>query len=145
MKVTFVCHGNICRSPMAQFILKYLEPKIEVDSKATHTDELGNDMYYPAKVKLTKEGIPFSKHTATLLKSSDYGKSDYFLVMDTENFTNTVIRLNGDPQNKVFRLLEFTGENRDVADPWYTGNFDKAYDDILKGCKAFLENVNRKI
>lgn len=65
--------------------------------------------------------------------------------MDTENFTNTVIRLNGDPQNKVFRLLEFTGENRDVADPWYTGNFDKAYDDILKGCKAFLENVNRKI
>ena len=66
MKVTFVCHGNICRSPMAQFILKYLEPKIEVDSKATHTDELGSDMYYPAKVKLTKEGIPFSKHTATL-------------------------------------------------------------------------------
>ena len=145
MKVTFVCHGNICRSPMAQFILKYLEPKIEVDSKATHMDELGSDMYYPAKVKLTKEGIPFSKHTATLLKSSDYDKSDYFLVMDTENFTNTVIRLNGDPQNKVFRLLEFTGENRDVADPWYTGNFDKAYDDILKGCKAFLENVNRKI
>ena len=145
MKVTFVCHGNICRSPMAQFILKYLEPKIEVDSKATHMDELGSDMYYPAKVKLTKEGIPFSKHTATLLKSSDYDKSDYFLVMDTENFTNTLIRLNGDPQNKVFRLLEFTGENRDVADPWYTGNFDKAYDDILKGCKAFLENVNRKI
>ena len=122
---------------MAQFILKYLEPKIEVDSKATHTDELGSDMYYPTKVKLTKEGIPFSKHTATLLKSSDYDKSDYFLVMDTENFTNTVIRLNGDPQNKVFRLLEFTGENRDVADPWYTGNFDKAYDDILKRFTAF--------
>lgn len=144
MKVTFVCHGNICRSPMAQFILKSLEPKIETDSKATHTDELGSDMYYPAKVKLTKEGIPFAKHTATLLNASDYDNSDYFLVMDTENFTNTAIRLNGDPQNKVFRLLEFTGENRDVADPWYTGNFDRAYDDILKGCKAFLEYLNKK-
>lgn len=144
MKVTFVCHGNICRSPMAQFILKSLEPKIETDSKATHTDELGSDMYYSAKVKLTKEGIPFAKHTATLLNASDYDNSDYFLVMDTENFTNAVIRLNGDPKNKVFRLLEFAGENRDVADPWYTGNFDRAYDDILKGCKAFLEYLNKK-
>ena len=144
MKVTFVCHGNICRSPMAQFILKSLEPKIETDSKATHTDELGSDMYYPAKVKLTKEGIPFAKHTATLLNASDYDNSDYFLVMDTENFTNAVIRLNGDPKNKVFRLLEFAGENRDVADPWYTGNFDRAYDDIIKGCKAFLEYLNKK-
>ncbi len=141
MKITFVCHGNICRSPMAEFYLKSIAPDLEVDSRATHTDELGNDMFYAAKEKLKKENVPFSKHKATLLKSSDYDSSDYFLVMDTPNFTNTMIRLNGDPKNKVFRLLEFAGLDRDVSDPWYTGNFDVAFDDIKLGVDAFLKKI----
>ena len=144
MKITFVCHGNICRSPMAEFYLKSIAPNIEVNSRATHTDELGNDMYYAAKEKLKRENIPFTKHKATLLSLTDYDDTDYFLVMDTPNFTNTRIRLDGDPKNKVFRLLEFAGLDRDVPDPWYTGKFDETFNDIKLGVDAFLKKIDYK-
>ncbi|MGN0796259.1 MAG: low molecular weight protein-tyrosine-phosphatase [Christensenellales bacterium] len=141
MRITFVCHGNICRSPMAEFYLKSIAPDLEVNSRATHTDEIGNDLFYAAKEKLKRENVPFTPHKATLLSAADYDKSDYFLVMDTANFTNSMIILNGDPKNKVFRLLEFANLDRDVADPWYTGNFDAAFDDIKLGVNAFLKSI----
>lgn len=141
MKITFVCHGNICRSPMAEFYLKSIAPEFDVNSRATHTDEIGNDMFYAAKEKLKRENIPFSHHKATLLSADDYDKTDYFLTMDAPNFTNAMIILNGDPKNKVFRLLEFANLDRDVLDPWYTGDFDRAFNDIKLGVDAFLKSI----
>lgn len=149
IKVMFVCHGNICRSPMAEFIFKELikkeglEKDFLVDSCATSTEEIwngvGNPIYPPAQAALTHNGIPFDKSKrAVQIKKSDYDKYDLFLCMDNNNIRNAIRILGGDPQNKVRLLLSYTDNARDVSDPWYSRDFDKAFNDIYNGCKAFL-------
>lgn len=147
IKILFVCHGNICRSPMGEFILKKmvkekgLSDKFEIASAATSTEEIGNPVYPPAKRKLKEHGIDCSGKYAVQLKRSDYDRYDYFLCMDNRNIQNTLRIFGSDPEGKVSLLLSYCGERREVADPWYTDDFDTAYDDIWRGCRAFLEKL----
>lgn len=146
-KILFVCHGNICRSPMGEFILKKmviekgLADKFEIASAATSTEEIGNPVYPPAKRKLKEHGIDCSGKYAVQLKRIDYDRYDYFLCMDNRNIQNTLRIFGSDPEGKVSLLLSYCGERREVADPWYTDDFDTAYDDIWRGCRAFLEKL----
>ena len=147
MKILFVCHGNICRSPMAEFVMKDLvkkaglSDKIFVSSAACRTDEIGSDTYYGTKDKLRAEGIPFEPRRARQITRADYDKYDYIVGMDRENMRDLGRLTNGDPKGKVHLLLEFVGENRDVADPWYTDDFDATYRDVKMGCEALLRMV----
>lgn len=147
IKILFVCHGNICRSPMGEFILKKmvkekgLADKFEIASAATSTEEIGNPVYPPAKRKLKEHGIDCSGKYAVQIKRSDYDRYDYFLCMDNRNIQNTLRIFGSDPEGKVSLLLSYCGERREVADPWYTDDFDTAYDDIWRGCRAFLEKL----
>lgn len=147
IKVLFICHGNICRSPMGEFILKKmvkekeLADKFEIASAATSTEEIGNPVYPPAKRKLKEHGIDCSGKYAVQLKRIDYDRYDYFLCMDNRNIQNTLRIFGSDPEGKVSLLLSYCGERREVADPWYTDDFDTAYDDIWRGCRAFLEKL----
>ena len=155
IKILFVCHGNICRSPMAEYIMKKLieesplRGKAEVVSRATHTDEIwngrGNDIYPPAKKVLKAHGIPFDEREATLLERSDYDKYDLFIGMDRENIFVMNRLFNGDKAGKIHKLLSFAGSNRDVSDPWYTRDFEKAYDDIYEGCEALLSHLENNM
>lgn len=144
IKVLFVCHGNICRSAMAKFMFndiiekKCLGDKYVVDSAAVSYEEEGNDMYPPAKETLKKHGVPFGHHKAHRMQKSDYDKFDYIIGMDESNIYNIMRIIVGDPLNKVYKLLDFTSNSRDISDPWYTGNFERAYEDILEGIEAFL-------
>ena len=146
-KILFVCHGNICRSPMAEFVMKDmvrkagLEKEIFVDSKACRRDELGSDTYYGTKDKLREEGIPFQPRQARQITSADYEQYDYIIGMDGENMRDLARLTQGDSQGKTYRLLEFAGESRDVADPWYTDDFDATYRDVTKGCAALLKKL----
>ena len=148
--ILFVCHGNICRSPMAEFVMKDmvrkagLENRFVIESKAARRDELGNDTHYGTKTKLRQMGIPFAKRRATLLGKADYASYDYLVAMDTENVHDMLRLFGGDPEKKITMLLQFAGENREVADPWYTGNFDETYEDVVKGCKGLLEAVKER-
>ena len=145
IKVLFVCLGNICRSPMAEFIFKDMVKKkglskaISVSSAAASSSTMGMDMYEEAKIKLRENEIPYNKHKAKKLLKEDYQKYDYIIGMDNSNIENIMYIVNEDPNNKVYKLLDFTDEKGEVADPWYTGNFTKAYNDIEKGCKGLLE------
>ena len=145
IKILFVCHGNICRSPMAEFVMKDmvrkagLENRFVIDSKAARRDELGNDTHYGTKAKLRQMGIPFAKRRATLLTKEDYAGYDLLIGMDNENMRDMLRLFNGDPDKKLHLLPEFAGERGEVADPWYTGNFDETYDDVRKGCKGLLQ------
>lgn len=147
IKVLFICHGNICRSPMGEFILKKmvkekgLADEFQIASAATSTEEIGNPVYPPAKRKLKEHGIDCSGKYAVQLKRSDYDLYDYFLCMDNRNIQNTLRIFGSDPEEKVSLLLSYCGERREVADPWYTDDFDTAYDDIWRGCRAFLEKL----
>lgn len=147
IKVLFICHGNICRSPMGEFILKKmvkekgLADEFQIASAATSTEEIGNPVYPPAKRKLKEHGIDCSGKYAVQLKRSDYDRYDYFLCMDNRNIQNTLRIFGSDPEGKVSLLLSYCGERREVADPWYTDDFDTAYDDIWRGCRAFLEKL----
>ena len=131
IKLLFVCHGNICRSPMAEFVMKDLvrkagrEEQFIIASKAARRDELGNDTHYGTKAKLRQMGVPFEKRKATLLSKSDYDAYDYLIAMDRENVSDMLRLFGGDPDKKIHMLLEFAGLKREVADPWYTGNFDE--------------------
>ena len=143
--ILFVCHGNICRSPMAEFIMKDLAAKsglgssLYIESAAVSTEEIGNDVYPPAKDKLREKGIPFTRRAARQMTKSDYGRFDFIVVMDTSNLRNLMRITGGDPENKVRRLLDFTErKGRDIADPWYSDNFELAYNDILEGCRGLL-------
>ncbi len=147
IKVLFVCHGNICRSPMAEFIFKDMVKKAGVAdqfyiaSAATSTEEIGNPVYPGARRKLAEVGIrPYGKY-AVQMKRSDYDAYDYLLGMDRMNIRNMLRIAGGDPQHKICRLLDFGNNPRDIADPWYTDNFDETYDDIIEGCQAFLAAV----
>ena len=150
IKILFVCHGNICRSPMAEFVMKDmvrkagLETRFVIDSKAARRDELGNDTHYGTRAKLRQMGIPFAKRRATLLSKADYAAYDYLIAMDAENVHDMLRLFGGDPNGKIYKLLRFADEDRDVADPWYTGNFDETYEDVLKGCTALLRMIGKK-
>ena len=143
----FVCHGNICRSPMGEFILKDMVQKINAESRyfiassATSTEEIGNPVYPPAREKLSEHGISCKGKYAVQLRRSDYEQYDLFLCMDRYNLRNALRIFGSDPQEKVKMLMSYTGESRDVADPWYSGNFNEAFSDISEGCKALLKEL----
>lgn len=145
IKICFVCLGNICRSPMAEYIMKKklkdlnLENEYHIVSRATSYEEQGNDIYPPAKRKLTEKNIPFSNHTATRLEKDDYNKYDYFICMEQRNITNTLRIFESDPSNKTFTLLD-----KDIADPWYTGNFDDTYNDLDYGLDNLIKELEKK-
>lgn len=147
IKVMFVCLGNICRSPMAEFVLKDLVKKqgkkedFLIKSSATSYEELGNDVHYGTVRKLNSVGIPVEHREAVRLSKDDYNKYDYIIGMEESNIRNILRIIGEDKENKVCKLLDFSDNPRDIADPWYTGNFDKTYEDILEGCKAFLEKI----
>ncbi|MBO4628657.1 MAG: low molecular weight phosphotyrosine protein phosphatase [Treponema sp.] len=146
-KILFICHGNICRSPMAEFVMKELvrraglEDDFLIESAATSREELGNDMHYGTRTKLREMGIPFSRRAARQIRPDDYDRYDYLVAMDDENLYYMNRCWGGDPKNKIRMLLSFAGKDRDIADPWYTGNFDQTYEDVLEGCQAFLSSL----
>ena len=155
IRIMFVCHGNICRSPMAEFIFKDLikneglENDFFISSSATSTEEIymgvGNPVYPPAKSELLKHGIISEGKRAVQLKKSDYDKYDYFVGMDSANIRNMHIILGGDKDGKISKLLDYTDKKGDVSDPWYTDRFDIAYSDILRGCKALFEKLKSQL
>lgn len=143
----FICHGNICRSPMAEFIMKELvrqkglSGKFLITSLAATEEETGHDIYPPAQRILKEKQIPFSHRKARRLTMADYDWADYIPVMDEENREDVARLSGGDRACKASLLLSWAGEDREVSDPWYTGDFEKAYRDIRKGCEALLEKL----
>ena len=149
IKILFICHGNICRSPMAEFVLKHMVKErsiagqFHIASAATSTEEIGNPVHYGTRRKLAQYNISAAGKTAVRMQKQDYDFYDYLIGMDDANIRNMRRIAGGDPDHKICKLLEFAGSTRDIADPWYTGNFDETYDDILEGCEAFLEKLQR--
>lgn len=147
IKVLFICHGNICRSTMAEFMLKELLEKkglshdFYVASAGTSTEELGNPVHRGTVNRLRQEGISCAGKYATQLKKSDYEKYDFLLCMDQNNVKNAFRILGQDPKGKVKRLLDYTDHPGDIADPWYTGNFDATYEDIKEGLDALIKDI----
>lgn len=145
INILFVCLGNICRSPMAEFIMKHIvsengmSDNFFISSAATSDEEQGNGMHYGTRRVLTDKGIPFTQHFAVKITKEDYNKYDYIIGMDQSNIRDMLLFFGGDPKNKISLLLSFAGENRSVADPWYTGNFEKTYNDIFLGCKELCK------
>ena len=146
----FVCHGNICRSPMAEFLMKDLVKKNNCEddflicSSATSSEELGNPVHYGTKAVLDRLGISCKGKYAVKLTASDYNKYDYFIGMDEYNRGNMLRIFGGDPQNKISCLLDYTDNPREVADPWYTGNFNLTFNDITEGLNAFYDFIKSK-
>ena len=149
IKILFVCHGNICRSPMAEFVMKDLVNKkgmadqFEIASAATSTEEIGNPVYPPAKRKLKEHGISCEGKTARQMTKADYTYYDYIIAMDRFNLRNMTRFVGNDPDNKVSLLMDFTNRPGDVADPWYTGDFDATWDDVYEGCLGLLKKLNK--
>ena len=143
-RILFVCHGNICRSPMAEFILKYLVEKagiadnFEIASAATSTEEIGNDIYPPAKRILFQKGIKFESRQALQITRKDYDYYDFIIAMDENNLRNLKRMLGEDTKNKISLMMSYAGKHRDVADPWYTSDFETTYRDLIEGCEGFL-------
>ena len=147
IKVLFICHGNICRSPMAEFVMKVLvekqglEAHFEIASAATSTEELGNPVYPPARQKLAEHGIKCAGHAARQLRREDYSRYDYLVGMDDANLRNMRRICGGDPQGKLHLLMDFTARPGDVADPWYTGDFESTWRDVMEGCQGLLAHL----
>ena len=150
IRIMFVCHGNICRSPMAEFMMKDLvrqrgvAGRFEIASAATSTEELGNPVYPPARRKLAEHGLRCDGKTAVQMKKADYDRYDVIVCMDSYNLRNMSRITGGDPEGKFIRLLDLTPLARDVADPWYTDDFDATWRDLEVGCAALLEHLLRK-
>lgn len=149
INIMFVCHGNICRSPMAEFVLKDMVAKrkishnFHIESSATSREEIGNDIHYGTKNKLKKVGVPFTPRRATQITKSDYDKYDFILCMDNNNIRNLSRIIPNDKSNKIKLLLDFSNNPRNIADPWYTGNFEDTYNDIIEGCEALLNYIEK--
>jgi len=148
-KILFVCHGNICRSPMAEYVMKDMVKKagraeeFQIASAATSTEELGNPVYPPARRKLAEHGIGCAGHAARQLRSSDYEEYDLLIGMDGANLRNMRRICGGDPEGKIRLLLDFTSRPGEVSDPWYTGDFDATWRDVEEGCRGLLEWCER--
>ena len=146
MRILFVCHGNICRSPMAEFIMKDMAAKrglkdFYIESCATSTEELGCDMYPPAKRCLTSHGIPFEHRSARQMTRGDYDRFDMIIAMDSWNIRNMRHFVGNDPEGKVSLMMSHCGKDDDVTDPWYSGDFETTYNDITEACTALLDSL----
>ncbi len=147
IKILFVCHGNICRSPMAEFVMKDMVKKkgvqdmFEIASAATSTEELGNPVYPPARKKLQEEGLSCSGKTSRQMTADDYAYYDLIIAMDRYNLRNMARFVGNDPDGKVSLLMDYTSSPRDVADPWYTGDFDQTWEDVNMGCEGLLKRL----
>ena len=146
-KILFVCHGNICRSPMAEFVMKDLvkqaglEGQFQIASAATSTEEIGNSVYPPARRKLAEHGISCAGKTARQLTKADYAQYDLLIGMDRANIRNMNRICGGDPDGKSKLLLSYTDRPGDVADPWYTDDFDATWQDVMEGCQGLLKSI----
>ncbi len=146
-KILFVCHGNICRSPMAEFVMKDLVKKaglshnFHIESAATSTEEIGNSVYPPARRKLAEHNISCQGKTARQMKASDYQRFDMLIGMDDWNIRNMKRICGNDPDGKISQLMDYTNRPGEVADPWYTGNFEATWQDVLEGCKGLLASL----
>ena len=151
LKVLFICHGNICRSTMAQSMFqdmvnkKGVADRFYIDSAATSNEEIGNGPHYGTVEKLHDVGIPVVPHRARRMTKADYDNYDYLIGMDSYNTENMKRIAGGDPDGKIFRMLDFAGINRSIADPWYTDNFDATYNDLLIGLNAFWDRISDQI
>ena len=140
----FICHGNICRSTMAEFYMKHIVNKaglsdsIYIESAATSREEIGNDTHYGTKQKLDEMGIPYTRRKARQVTMEDYHNFDYLIIMDENNRRNLRCIIGDDVDSKVYKAMSFVGESHDVKDPWYTGNFDETYDDVSRSCDDLL-------
>lgn len=146
-KILFICHGNICRSPMAEFVMKDLVARagradgFEIASAATSREEIGNPVYPPVRKLLNAHGIDCSGKTARQLEKEDYGKYDLLIGMDSANYRNMNRICGGDPDGKIHLLMDYTDRPGDVADPWYTGDFETTWRDVQEGCRALLAQL----
>ena len=142
--VLFICHGNICRSPMAEFVLKDMAKKagiknVSINSLAATNDEKGNDTYYATKEVLDEKNIPYTKRQSRKMALDDYNNADILIVMDENNVNQVKKITNGDPDKKIRKLMSFVGEDKNVADPWFTRDFESTYNDIERACKEILK------
>ena len=147
IKVLFVCLGNICRSPMAEMVFKDMVNKkglsneFFIDSAATSTEAVGEGIYYGTRNILKEKQVPFTHHISRQITKQDYNKFDYIIGMEQRNINNILRIIGEDKKNKVYRLLDFSENPRDIADPWYTGNFEITYNDVEEGCRKLLEYI----
>ena len=145
IKVLFICHGNICRSTMAESVFTYLAAQrglldcFEIDSAATSREEIGNTPHYGTVTKLRQVGIPVVPHRSRQMTVADCEYYDYLIGMDSANIRNINRIAGGNMGDKIYKLPSFAGQSKDIADPWFTGNFDDTYNDVLEGCEAFLD------
>ncbi len=151
IKILFVCHGNICRSPMAEFVMKNIVKKngkdknFFIESRATSAEEIGNPVYPAVREKLKEHGMDCTGKVACQLRRTDYMQYDYFIGMDQANLKNMIRIFGGDPDQKIHLLMDYTDHPRDIMDPWYTRDFEKAWQDIQEGCQGFFRFILQKI
>lgn len=150
IKILFICHGNICRSTMAQSVMTHivnhhnLTHCFHIDSAATSREEIGNPPHYGTVNRLRQANIPVIPHNARQMTKTDYKEYDYLIGMDSANIRNMTRIAGGDPEGKIYKLLSFAGSGRDVADPWYTGDFDATYEDVTAGCQGLLSYLQKQ-
>ena len=146
-KILFVCHGNICRSTMAEYVMKKmvrdarLEDQFEIASAATSREEIGNGVHHGTRRKLAEVGVPCGEHRAVQITKKDYENYDFIIGMDDSNIRNIKRIVGKDNKNKVYRLLDFSDRPREIADPWYTRDFEKTFNEVVEGCNGLLKFI----